>query len=402
MAVVLDEAGRAVLEGDARPGRDDAGAERPVDALDQRDRHPVAVDGAEVGRAAPRQDRGLRVERTVGADERATRERGASGVEQGVRPRRVRDVGVGVGERELHRLDLRVQPRLEAVVQRQREERRGALPVRRQLAHLDAAVVVAQRLDPLRAVLREVVLGEPRRRGDRRRDLPAVERRPAPPRRCARACPARPGMTKRSPSRARGTAPRVHAPTCRRCAPSRRRRGGRGPPRVRARGRARGGRSARRGPPTPDGARDGDRARAGLVDPAARRATPAARPEPFSPWSAPSCQTSANASPPRPLSVGSATAQDGRRRERRVDGVAARLERRSPARVASGWLVATIASAATAGIRRQPLGCAARTEQARRGRAPPRDPRTRGIPLVSLPCHHVRDDPQAPQNAALR
>ena len=47
-----------------------------------------------------------------------------------------------------------------------------------------------------------------------------------------------------------------------------------------------------------------------------------------------------------------------RRRERGVDGVAAALERRRPARVARGWLVATIASRATAGIRRHPLDSA--------------------------------------------
>ena len=89
--------------------------------------------------------------------------------------RAVMDERVGVGERELHRLDLEVRARLETVVQSQREQRRNPLAVRRQLAHLDAAIAPAQRLDPLGGMGVEIVLGEPGRRGDRRRDLSLVE-----------------------------------------------------------------------------------------------------------------------------------------------------------------------------------------------------------------------------------
>ena len=93
--------------------------------------------------------------------------------EEVVRQRAVVHERVRVGERELHRLDLEMRPRLEAVVERQREERRDALAVRRQLADLDPAVGAAQRLDPLRAVGEQVVLGEPRRR---RRSRPRPRR----------------------------------------------------------------------------------------------------------------------------------------------------------------------------------------------------------------------------------
>src|SRR5437763_17073126 len=51
---LVDEAGAAVLEDDARVARDDAGAEALVEALDEGDRVPVLVDAAEVGRPAPR------------------------------------------------------------------------------------------------------------------------------------------------------------------------------------------------------------------------------------------------------------------------------------------------------------------------------------------------------------
>ena len=60
--------------------------------------------------------------------------------------------------------DARVQPfddpvGLLAACEDEGGQRGGALRVRRQLADLDAAERDAQRLDPLRAVRREVVLG---------------------------------------------------------------------------------------------------------------------------------------------------------------------------------------------------------------------------------------------------
>ena len=174
MAVRLDESRGAILEDDARAGRDDPGAERPVDALDERDRGAVAVDGAQVGRPPTRKHRRARLERASGVDEPASFGE-VRRVEQLVGQRPVRDVGVDVGEGELHRLDLRVEPRLEPVVERESEERRGSLPVRRELADLDPAVVVAERVDPLGAVRGEVVLLEPARCGDRLGDAAAVE-----------------------------------------------------------------------------------------------------------------------------------------------------------------------------------------------------------------------------------
>ena len=96
-------------------------------------------------------------------------------VEQQRRQRRIRDVRVDVGEGELHRLDLRVQRGLEPVVEPERDQRRRALAVRRQLAHLDTPVRQPQRLHPLGAVSRQVVLGQPARRRDRGRHLAAVE-----------------------------------------------------------------------------------------------------------------------------------------------------------------------------------------------------------------------------------
>ena len=52
--------------------------------------------------------------------------------------------------------------RLEPVVERQREQRRSALAVRRQLADLDPPIRAAQAAHPLRPVGEEILLGEPR------------------------------------------------------------------------------------------------------------------------------------------------------------------------------------------------------------------------------------------------
>ena len=83
------------------------------------------------------------------------------------------------------------------------------------------------------------------------------------------------------------------------------------------------------------------------------------RPDPLSPWRRPSCQTSANASPPTPLSVGSATASTAAAAIAASTALPPSPNAARPAAVASGWLVAIIASPATAGILRHPLGCAA-------------------------------------------
>src|SRR6185295_20300911 len=93
VAFVLDEAGRPVLKRDPGPRCDHAGAEGPVDALDQRDRRPVRVDCAEVRGAAAWEDRGSGVERTFGPDERAPREQ-LLRIEQRLGPRSVTEVRV--------------------------------------------------------------------------------------------------------------------------------------------------------------------------------------------------------------------------------------------------------------------------------------------------------------------
>ena len=216
------EPGAAVLEHHPGPRRDDPGAERLVDALDERDGHAVPVHHAEVGGAAARQAR-PEIERGIRPHERATGGQPLLGEGVGWQ-RAVVDERVGVGERELHRLDLEVRARLETVVQRQREQRRNPLAVRRQLAHLDAAVAPAQRLDPLGGMGAEIVLGEPGRRRDRRRDLALVERirplRRDPLAGWRRAREARSAGRRRAPATAR--VPPV--PTCGRSAPCTRRR----------------------------------------------------------------------------------------------------------------------------------------------------------------------------------
>ena len=140
------EARRPVLQDDAGARRDDARAEAVVEALDQRHRRAAAVDRAQIRRAAAGQ-RGARVEwRRPGA--RAPDGRPDAPRRKVARQRAVMHGGARVVERELHRLDLRVQTRLETVVEREREQRRGALAVRRQLADLDTAVAVAAAARP--------------------------------------------------------------------------------------------------------------------------------------------------------------------------------------------------------------------------------------------------------------
>ena len=81
--------------------------------------------------------------------------------------------GPRVLERELHRLDLRVQARVEAVVESEGEERCDALPVRRQLAHLDPPVVRTAAARPTRS---GAPPGPPRRASTR----PRSPTRPGP------------------------------------------------------------------------------------------------------------------------------------------------------------------------------------------------------------------------------
>ena len=169
----LAEAGGAVLEHDPCPGCDDPRAEGAVDALDERHRHAVAVHGAEVGRPAARR-LDTQVDRAIVSYERPAGSQPL--VREQIRGQRpVVHERVSVGEGELHRLDLGMQPRLEAVVEREREEGGHALAVRRQLADLDPAIEATERLDPLGAVGEKVALGEPGRGGDRRSEVTRVQ-----------------------------------------------------------------------------------------------------------------------------------------------------------------------------------------------------------------------------------
>ena len=119
------EPGRPVLEHDPRPRRDDARSEGGVEALDQRDGHAVAVDGAEVRRAA-RLQRERDVERGIGPDERAPGSKAP-----------VREDSVGSGpscttarasaKASFIASTSECTPGLEALVEREREQGRDAL-----------------------------------------------------------------------------------------------------------------------------------------------------------------------------------------------------------------------------------------------------------------------------------
>src|SRR3954453_6497037 len=117
MARHATEPGTAVLQGHPRSRRDDPGTERLVDALNERDGHPVSVHRAEEGGAAARE-----VEAGVEGGP------GPHGVEAGGGPGRTRTAGgrerpggeeirgqwaivnecMGIVERKLHRLNLEV------------------------------------------------------------------------------------------------------------------------------------------------------------------------------------------------------------------------------------------------------------------------------------------------------
>ena len=165
------EAGTAILEHDAGPGRNHAGAEAVVEALDERHGHAVAVDCAQVDRAGPRLGYG---KRRGGA---ALLEEG--GIEQLGDVGAVPHAGQAVLERELRRDHARREIGAEPFEQAQRLERDDALRGRRQLEHLDTAIGDGERIDPARAEGREILLVEPARRADRTRDATAVEGRGA-------------------------------------------------------------------------------------------------------------------------------------------------------------------------------------------------------------------------------
>ena len=216
----------------------------------------ILVDGAQVGRV--RIGHGARdVIGGRGARDQLPPRRELLRIEQEGRQRPVEDVAARVCERELHRLDLRVQPAdgilaLEPVVDAERHERGAAGAVRRNLADLEAAVGEAHGLDPLAAMRREVLEHRARwrprwpRPPGPRRDRAALARRSAGA--CGRgreACraarlPAAARATSLARARAASGGPRARPP---------RRRSRPGRWRGRARGRARACRSAARGRP---------------------------------------------------------------------------------------------------------------------------------------------------------
>ena len=142
-------------------------------------------------------------------------------------------------------------------------------------------------------------------------------------------------------------------------------------------------------PATAPGHRDRPRARSPRRAPAGRRrAGPG--PAASSPCSRSPSQTSANASPPMPVDIGSVTHRIAAAARAASAALPPRSSARRPARVASGWLVATIASAATAGGRagasREPCGAVA---SHRRGR-----PTVLLLHAFPLDCAHVGRDPR--------
>ena len=102
---------------------------------------------------------------------RARSARGVGQLDGGVADRAGRPV-----ERELGRLDVAVQVAVEILGDGEGHERGRSLRVGRQLADLDAAVRAPQRRDPFRAVRGQVVLGEPARRRDGGGDRSPVDR----------------------------------------------------------------------------------------------------------------------------------------------------------------------------------------------------------------------------------
>ena len=171
----------AVLEHDSGAGRHDERAEADVEALDQRARVALLVHRTQVDRASALEWPGRRRACPRGIDQLAPRGEVVV-VEVALGQWPVVDVPLRVGERQLHRLGLEVhaieraaarvvEPREDA----QRLQRRHALAVGRNLAHVHAAVVLAQRLDPFGVRHVEVVLHQRRDLADRVRHRAAIE-----------------------------------------------------------------------------------------------------------------------------------------------------------------------------------------------------------------------------------
>ena len=271
VALLLGEAGAAVLQRDPRVPHRHARAEALEDRLDPRHGVALAVDGAQVGRAAAGPH--ARVGCGTRPDARPQRA-GVGQVDRGVADRASRPV-----ERELGRLDVAVQVAVELLGDPEGHERRRSLRVGRQLADLDAAVRAPQRRDPLGAVRGEVVLGEPARRGDGGGDRPLVDRVGSAigDRLQRRGEVGQAVALGRAAARATAPAPAPRASARRsapwpprRCAPRRSRRPGQHRARAARSARPRRTTRARRRAPSPSGARRGRRS--------ARRCAPAPAP----------------------------------------------------------------------------------------------------------------------------
>ena len=162
------EARSAVLQDDSGSGRDDAAPEAAVQALDEGDRHPACVDGAEVDSPA------------LQLPERRTA-RFPPPCEKG-RVEQVLDVGAVahalecVLEGQAHALDLRRERRFAERKEAQSLERCDSLSGRRQLTDRHAVVVECERLDPAGLERGEIGLVEPGAGCDRAGQLPAVQR----------------------------------------------------------------------------------------------------------------------------------------------------------------------------------------------------------------------------------
>ena len=161
----------AVVEQDAALRRRDPRPEAVEDRVDQRHRHQVPVHHRQVDRVAmhrlhrrnrPRH-RALRIDLRGQPLRQARRQHPVQ-----VRRRRIGDEAVPLRIGQLRRLRLQMRPRRAARVHRGHveaaqdvghQQRRGALPVGRQLHQLDAAIAAPDRRDVVRRHRREILLG---------------------------------------------------------------------------------------------------------------------------------------------------------------------------------------------------------------------------------------------------
>ena len=165
---VQAEAVAAVLQADAESGLDAARTEPHVIALDEADHHAVLVGGGEIDRAALDRVAGAEVLRAFHVDQLGPA--GQIAVVQHLLGRhahagRLGHIFVDIGKSQLDRFDLQVLRigavhrqlgDVEVLQDAQRDQRRDALAVGRDLMQRVAAIVLADRLDPFGLVGGEV------------------------------------------------------------------------------------------------------------------------------------------------------------------------------------------------------------------------------------------------------